>query len=141
MIAALQAVVNYPESRSFVETVSCTLPGLQTLLDTPVQPAGCVLTTNQCQGFSMMAPRPLSHVSDEADEELGRKRPTSPEVATSTNQNYSSTIHPPPDKHRQGDANPISRVIHEPPKVIHGRGIGDVSSTPSLCAHRHGLHI
>ena len=33
VIQALQAVANYPESRDFVESMSRTLPGLQTLLD------------------------------------------------------------------------------------------------------------
>ena len=49
VIASLQAVATYPESSSSVETVSRTLPGLQTLLDTPVQPESCMLANSQDQ--------------------------------------------------------------------------------------------
>ena len=44
VIQALQAVANYPESRDFVEFMSRSLPGLQTLLDASLQPEGCKST-------------------------------------------------------------------------------------------------
>ena len=41
---ALQAVANYPESRGFVETVSRSLTGLQSLIDAPLQLESCMST-------------------------------------------------------------------------------------------------
>ena len=109
LIVALQAVANYPESRNFVElvpalTVSRTLPGVQTLLDTPVQPEGCMLSI-QGPGSSVVAHRALSPVPNE---ELGIDCTSPHELAGAPNHNDSPTSRLPPDKQRQSDATPRS---------------------------------
>ena len=129
VIQALQVVANYPESRDFVETVSRQIPGLQNLLGSRGQQEGC-LTKREGQGPStdpltpstsatrIRAPSPLPGLSPVSDEELGRKRASTHELAQLVGNNDSPTSRPPPDKR-----NNVLRsvVIQEPPKVgYHG---------------------
>ena len=78
VIQALQSVAKYPESKDFVETMSRSLPGLQTLLDAPLQPEGCMSTrTSQSPVPSTTTQRALlsfSMLSPVSGEEPGRKR-------------------------------------------------------------------
>ena len=90
VIVALQAVVNYSESKDFVETISHTLTVLQTLLDTPAQPQDC-----------MLAPRALSAVSrlsPVSNEEPERKRASQHDIDGAPNCSDSPTSRHPPDK-------------------------------------------
>ena len=119
MIQALQAVASYPESRDFLLTVSRTLPGLQKLLDVPLQPDGQNSFASQGPRPSTADPSALSPVSTRlpiSDEEPGRKRTSPHEVMGPMSTNDSPTSRLLPDKH-QNDNIPRSFVTPEPPKV------------------------
>ena len=99
VIQALQAVANYPESRFFVETVLRSLPGLRSLVDTPLQLEGCMSTrTSQGPGPSTTTPRALSPIqglSPVSDEEPGRKRVSPHELTGAASASESPTSRPP----------------------------------------------
>ena len=122
VIVALKAVPNYPESNDIVETVSRALPGLQTLLDTPIQPEGCMLANQDLwkgPGSNAAAPRALSHISalsPVSDEKPERIRSSLHKYTGAPDKNESPTSGPLPDK-RQSDAIPGSVVIPEPLQV------------------------
>ena len=119
VIQALQAVANYPQSRGFVETVSRSLPGLQSLVDTPSQLEGCMSTrTSQGPGPSTTTPRALSPIQGLwpfSDEEIGRKRVTPHELTGVESTSESRTSRPPPDKRNN---TPRSVVIQGPEGLI-----------------------
>ena len=91
--------------------MSRRLPGLQTLIDTPTQPEGCLTTTREPTPSTSATTRSLSPVSDE---ELGRKRASAHELSGTAGANNSPTSRPPSDK-RHGVLRSV--VIQEPPKV------------------------
>ena len=118
VIQALQAVANYPESRGFMETVSRCLPGLQSLIDTPLQLEGCMSTrTSQGPGPSsttQCALFPIQEMSPVSDEEHGRERVSPHELTGAASTSESPTSRPPPDKRNNA---PRSVVIPELPKM------------------------
>ena len=118
MIQVLQAVANYPESKDFLESMSRTFPGLQTLLDVPpLKPDGSMLAS-PCPGPSTSAaPSALSPVStlSPISDEPGRKR-TSPHVLTgAVSANDSPTSRPRLPFSRAGQPH------HHPAPLLHLR--------------------
>ena len=88
VVQDLQAVANYPESRDFVETVSRTLSGLQTLLDVPLQPKSC-MSSRQSPGPRTAAPGalpPVSTLSPISEEAPGRETTSPYELAGAMSQ-------------------------------------------------------
>ena len=107
VIAALQAVANYPESRGYVQAAADSMPGLRTLLDASRQVEKC-MSKSQGSRPSTSVTRDLSPVSNE---ELGRKRTLPPRSAGAASHADSPTSGPPPDKQRQAEPTLRSVVI------------------------------
>ena len=99
VIQALQDVANYPESRGFVETVSRSLPGLQSLIDALFQFEGSMSTrTSQAPGPSTTTPRvsPVQGLSPVSDEQPGVKGCLPHELTGAASTSESPTSRPPP---------------------------------------------
>ena len=63
VLAVIQAVANNSELRDLAQAVTRTLPGLQTLLETPKQPTSSMIATTQSQTLALR--EALSPVFDE----------------------------------------------------------------------------
>ena len=111
---ALQAVANFAKSGDFVESMLRSLPGLQTLLDVPLQPEGCMFGS-QGPGASIAPQRALSPVSTKSlnsDEKPGRKRFAPHELPGAMTANDSPT-----SPHDKRNNVPRSVVFPKPPKL------------------------
>ena len=80
--------------------MSRTLPGLQTPLDMPLQPKGCMCASQSSGPSTSVAPSalsPVSTLSPVSDQEQGRKKTSPRDLTGAMSTNDSPTSRPPPE--------------------------------------------
>ena len=136
VIKALHAVAYHPEPRDFAESMLRTLRSLQTLLDVPLHPEGCMLASHG-SGSVHRRPLVLCHQCPRCQQYMisSQGAIVHQDLTGAVSANDSATSRSPPDK-RQNDNKPMSVVIQVPPKVGY-KGVPDPQLSMSEAMERN----